>query len=34
MSNPVKYSLEEGVATLVLDDGKANEKTGTDLFIG
>ncbi len=24
MSNPVKYSLEEGVATLVLDDGKAN----------
>lgn len=24
MSNLVKYSLEEGVATLVLDDGKAN----------
>jgi len=24
MSNPVNYSLEEGVATLTLDDGKAN----------
>lgn len=24
MSNPVTYSLEEGVATLTLDDGKAN----------